>query len=283
MQAVREAPLDSAIRTSPRHANAGAPEHVPNPAARVAEPPTHVPLSRIQRLIGERMLASKHSKACFYLATRADVTELMAIRHNLSKALGVKVTSNSFFVQALALAATQYPLMVGRLVHLEGFPNADFCAGGPEPQDLLPTEVIQIPDHVNVGFAVNSPQGLVVPVIRQAEQQTLADIAQQEKRLTDKARSNRLTLDDMEGMTVALSNLGAYDIDSFLGIVPPPVSTILTAGKVTPTPLPWNGHVIVRKRVSLSLAVDHRVVDSEYAARFLQALTQQLEDPQRLV
>ncbi len=230
----------------------------------------YVPLSRIQRLIGARMLASKQSKPCFYLAARADVTELMTRRHELSKTLGVKITSNAFFIRALALAVTQSPMMVGRLVSLE-------------PQDSRPTEVIQIADHINIGFAVNSPQGLVVPVIQGAETQTLAEIAAQEKRLTDRARSNKLTLADMEGQTVALSNLGAYDIDTFLGIVPPPVSAILTAGKVCQTPVPRNGHVIVRKMVSLSLAVDHRIVDGAYAARFLQVLTQKLEDPERLI
>jgi pyruvate dehydrogenase E2 component (dihydrolipoamide acetyltransferase) len=215
------------------------------------------------------MLASKHSKPCFYLATRADVTDLMAMRHDLTKALGVKITSNAFFIHALALAARQYPLMVGRLVPVE-------------PEDSRPTEAIRIADHVNVGFAVNSPQGLVVPVIHQAETRTLAEIAAQEKQLTNKARSNKLTLADIEDQTIALSNLGAYDIDSFLGIVPPPVSAILTAGKMVMTPVPWDGHIVVRKLVSLSLAVDHRVVDSGYAARFLQCLTQKLETPERL-
>jgi pyruvate dehydrogenase E2 component (dihydrolipoamide acetyltransferase) len=287
MQAVREAPLDIGIKTGPQNAD----DRVPGGgSSRVAPPPsavsdsqprvvgphgephakTLVPLSRIQRLIAARMLASKQSKPCFYLATRADVTELMAMRHHLSKALSVKVTSNAFFIRALALAATQYPLMVGRLVHLE-------------PQDSMPTEVVRIADHVNVGFAVNSAQGLVVPVIQHAETRTLAEIAQQEKLLTNKARGNKLTLDDMEGETIALSNLGAYDIDSFLGIVPPPVSMILTAGKVALAPVPRDGHVIVRKMVSLSLAVDHRIVSGEYAARFLQSLTQKLEDPERLV
>jgi pyruvate dehydrogenase E2 component (dihydrolipoamide acetyltransferase) len=229
-----------------------------------------VPLSRIQRLIAERMLASKQSKPCFYLSLRADVTDLLAGRHHVSKTLGVKVTSNAFFIRALALAATQYPLMVGRLVSLE-------------PQDSLPTEAIRIAEHVNVGFAVNSPQGLVVPVVQQAEVKTLAEIATEEKQLTDRARSNKLTLADLEGETIALSNLGAYDIDTFLGIVPPPTSTILAAGKVVAAAAPWNGRAIARKMVSLSLAVDHRLVDSEYAARFLQSLAQRLEDPERLV
>ncbi|MCL5280924.1 MAG: 2-oxo acid dehydrogenase subunit E2 [Planctomycetes bacterium] len=258
------------VGSQPGYIAAGSPAREAHEGAEESRAPTCVPLSRIQRLIGARMLAAKHNKPCFYLATRADVTDLMAMRHDLSKALGVKVTSNAFFIHALARAAREHPLMVGRLVHLE-------------PQDSRPTEVIRIADHVNVGFAVNSPQGLVVPVIHGAETQTLAKIAAQEKRLTDKARGNKLTLDDLEGMTLGLSNLGAFDIDTFLGIVPPPISAILTAGKVIQMPVPWNGHVVVRKRVSLSLAADHQIVDSEYAARFLQSLRQRLEDPQRLV
>jgi pyruvate dehydrogenase E2 component (dihydrolipoamide acetyltransferase) len=92
--------------------------------------------------------------------------------------------------------------------------------------------VVRVADSVNVGFAVSSSQGLVVPVVKDAQDKTLAEIAREEKLLTNKARSNKMTLEDIEGETIALSNLGAYDIDSFLGIVPPPISTILTAGKV---------------------------------------------------
>jgi len=262
--------MQMSVSSPGRSVIAGDPARATDQGAAQAQAPGCVPLSRIQRLIGERMLAAKHNKPCFYLALRADVTDLMAMRHDLSKTLGVKVTSNAFFIRALALVAREYPLMVGRLVHLE-------------PQDSQPTEVIRIADHVNVGFAVNSPQGLVVPVVQSAETRTLAEIAAQEKSLTDRARSNKLTLDDIEGMTLGLSNLGAFDIDSFLGIVPPPASAILTAGKVVQTPVPWNGHVIVRKTVNLSLAADHRIVDSVYAASFLQSLAQRLEDPQRLV
>lgn len=228
----------------------------------------HVPLSRIQRLIAGRMLASKRSKPCFYLEIRADVTDLMGMRHRLSKRLGVKITSNAFFIRALALAAAEYPLMVGRLVDRDG-PGAG--------------AVIRIADHVNVGFAVNTARGLIVPVVKHAERQSLAEIAEEEKRLTAGARSNTLTLEDLEGETVALSNLGAYDIDQFFAICPPPVSAILAAGKIAATAAPHDGRFVVRKTVSLSLAVDHRVADSEYAARFLQYLTEQLEDPERLI
>ncbi len=230
----------------------------------------YVPLSRIQRLIAARMLASKQSKPCFYLETRADVTELMNMRHALSKSLGVKVTSNAFFIRALALAAREYPLVVGRFVWQD---PADPAAGA----------VIQIANAIHVGFAVNSPQGLVVPVVKNAPDKSLAQIAEDEKQLTARSRSNRLTLDDLEGQTIGLSNLGAYDVDSFLGIVPLPASTILAAGKVTAAPVPHAGHIVVRKLVSLSLAVDHRVIHSEYAAGFLRLLTEQLADPEQLI
>ncbi|MHC4519524.1 MAG: 2-oxo acid dehydrogenase subunit E2, partial [Planctomycetota bacterium] len=173
---------------------------------------TQVPLTRIQRLIGKRMLASKRTKPCFYIERKADVTELLGRRHKISKALGVKITSNTFLIRALALGARQYPLMLGRLV------AEDTKAPPAEP-------VIQIPEAINVGFAVNSPQGLVVPVIRNADRKMLAEIATEERALTRKARSNKLTLEEIEGETIALSNLGAYGIDTFLGIVPLPAGT----------------------------------------------------------
>ena len=238
------------------------------PAHNPTVPP--IPLSRIQRLIGERMLASKRNKPCFYLQATADVTELMGMRHRLSKALGVKITSNAFFIHAMGVAARRHPLMVGRLV------PGDNCQNG----DGL---VIKIAENVNVGFAVNSPQGLVVPVVHHADRLSLAEIAGREKHLTDKARSNKLALDDIEGETIGLSNLGAYDIDSFLGIVPPPVSTILAAGKIASAAVPQGGHIVVRKQVSLSLAVDHRVIQCDYAARFLHDLAAQLSDPKHLL
>lgn len=223
---------------------------------------TYVPLTRIQKLIGRRMLQSKRTKPCFYLERKADVTELLAQRHALSKALDVKITSNTFLIHALALAARQYPLVLGRL-----------CDNG---------AAICIPDEVNVGFAVNSPQGLVVPVIKNADGKTLAQIATEERTLTQAARSNKLTLEQIEGETIAMSNLGAYDIDTFLGIVPPAASAILAVGKVLRTVVPWNGRCEVRKQMSLSLAVDHRIADGVYSSKFLHLIAEQLNDPEHL-
>jgi pyruvate dehydrogenase E2 component (dihydrolipoamide acetyltransferase) len=223
----------------------------------------HIPLTRIQKLIGDRMLKSKQSKPCFYLASKADITELMAMRPELRRSLGIKITTNAFYIRALALAVKKYPLAAGKV---EG-------------------DKIRIAERINVGFAVNAPQGLVVPVVKDAGEKPLPDIAREEALLTYKARDNILTLEDIEGETVALSNLGAYGIDGFLGIVPPPASIILAVGNAIPTPVyrGENRKIAIRKIVSLSLAADQRVLNEVYAARFLNFITQELQDPQRLV
>ena len=221
----------------------------------------HIRLTRIQKLIGRRMLNSKLNKPCFYITSKADVTQLMAIRHKLSKSLGAKITSNAFFIRSLGLAAGRYPIMTGTICR----------------------DAIRIAEAVNVGFAVNSPQGLVVPVVKNADRKTLAEIALEDKLFTEKARSNRLTLADMEGETIALSNLGAYGVDSFLGIVPPPAGAILACGNVVKMIVPRRGSIVVHKVVSLSLAVDDRIVDGAHAAQFLNCIIEQLEDPRKLI
>jgi pyruvate dehydrogenase E2 component (dihydrolipoamide acetyltransferase) len=221
----------------------------------------HIPLTRIQKLIGQRMLQSKYNKPSFYMEVEADVTELMAIRPLLRKSLGVKVTTNTFYIHALALGVEKYPLLAGRM-------NGD---------------KIEIPDHVNIGFAVNAPQGLVVPVIRDAGRKTLRQIADEEQILTDKARDNLLTLADIEGETVALSNLGIYGIDSFFGIIPPPASVILSVGNILRKLVPIDGKPAVRRMVSLSLAVDGKEIIETYAAQFLIFIKEHLQNPKRLL
>lgn len=221
----------------------------------------HLPLTRIQKLIGQRMLKSKLSKPCFYIESMADVTHLLSIRHKLKKSLGVRITTNAFYIRVLALASKAYPLVTG----------------------ILDGDEIRLAETINVGFAVNAPQGLVVPVVKNACDKMLAEIAHEEKVLTDKARDNQLTLVEIEGETIALSNLGAYGIDSFLGIVPLPTSTILAVGNADPIIAHSNGEFVVRKQVCLSLAADRRVVDEVYAARFLGFVKEHLENPERLI
>ena len=207
------------------------------------------------------MLESKRTKPCFYLEAKADVTELMAMRPKLRKTFGVRITTNAFYIHALALAAQEYPLTVG----------------------TLDGDCIKIAERLNVGFAVNAPQGLVVPVVKDADEKALPEIAREEALLTDKARDNKLTLEDIEGETIALSNLGAYGTDSFIGIVPPPTSTIISVGNVIHTVAPMNGEMPERKLVSLTVAADRRVVNEIYAARFLGFIKEHLQNPQELI
>jgi pyruvate dehydrogenase E2 component (dihydrolipoamide acetyltransferase) len=226
---------------------------------------TSISLTRIQKLIGKRMSESKHNKPCFYMQLNADVTDLMSRRPRLKKSSGVKITSNAFLIRALALSAHKYPLVLGILQQTPHGP----C--------------VTIPDSINVGFAVNAPHALLVPVIPNAHTKTLADIARCDKDLTEKARSKTLTLQEMQGETIALSNLGAYGIDSFLAIVPPPATTILAAGNVVPTVVPQNGKPTVRKMMSLTLSADARIVTGPYAAAFLRSIRDQLQNPDQLI
>ena len=220
-----------------------------------------IPLTRIQKLIGARMQASKAAKPCFYLRAKADVTELVRMRPGLRKQFGVKITTNAFYIKALALGAVKFPLMVGKL---EG-------------------NCIRIAEDINVGFAVMAPQGLVVPVVKNADRMSLAQIAEAEKDLTYKARDNKLSLEELENETIALSNLGAYDIDTFIGIVPPPASSILAVGNILRQAIPVDGEAANRKMVSLTLAVDHCAINGAYAAQFVKFVKDELENPRRMV
>ena len=226
-----------------------------------AKTETRIPMSRIQKLIGQRMLESKRTKPCYYIGIKADTTELMDSRHELKKRLGVKITSNAFYIKALGLAVKEFPLMVG----------------------LLSGDSIKIADSVNVGFAVSAPHGLVVPVVKEADKKTLAEIATLEKELTDKARSNKLTLEEITGETIGLSNLGVYDIDSFIGIVPPPATTILAVGNTLRAAVPKDGQITIRRITDLTIAVDSRVVPDPYAAKFLARIAELLQGPKQLI
>lgn len=219
-----------------------------------------IALTRIQKLIAKRMLYSKQTKPCFYISLKADITDLMALRHELKKVIGFRVTTNAFFIRSLALAAKKYPLMVGQI---DG-------------------DNIKIADAINVGFAVNAPHGLIVPVVKDADKKGLVEIAHIEESLTDRARDNDLTLTEMEGETIALSNLGAYSVDNFVGIVPPPACAVLAIGNVMREAVPFNGNIVKRKLIYMSLAVDYRVVTGTYAAQFLKFIKYQLENPRQL-
>jgi pyruvate dehydrogenase E2 component (dihydrolipoamide acetyltransferase) len=225
------------------------------------KPENLVPLTNIQKIIAKRMLHSKQHKPCFYMSAKADVTELLNIRPQLRKTLGVKVTTNTFYILAMAIAGKKSPLIAGKI-------NGDS---------------VQILDCVNVGFAVSAPHGLVVPVIKNAQNLSLAQTAKQEKLLTDKARNNTLSLEELENENIAISNLGGSGTDSFIAIVPPQASTILSVGNPQDVIIPSENCFKPAKMLELNIAVDARIMSPFYVAEFLTYVKNLLEQPQTLI
>ncbi len=219
-----------------------------------------IPITRIQKLIGNRMLESKQHIPCFYLEEKVNLSKLTSFRRKYSKSLGVKISTNDFFVRAMGLAVRKYPLMSGQ----------------------YKKDKIEIPDSINVGLAVAAGQGLVVPTVKQADKKTLSEIADRASELINKARSKKLSLDELAGACITLSNLGMFDIDSFVAIVPPGQGSILAIGRMCMEPIIENSQIKTGKIMSLTLSADSRVVRPGYAAEFLEFIIYQLENPKVL-
>jgi pyruvate dehydrogenase E2 component (dihydrolipoamide acetyltransferase) len=217
-----------------------------------------VPMGRIQKVIGQRMSWSKQHIPCFYLERRADISELLDMRRGAGREMAVKITTNDFLIKATGLAVEKFPLMAGKL----------------DGQEIV------IAETASVGFAVAAPQGLVVPVIRDVHTKSLADIAAESAELTKKARSNQLRPDDVTGACITISNLGVYGIDSFIAVTTPGQASVLAVGNIAKTPA-VSGEI--RRKIDLTLSVDHTLVNGDYAARFLSFVAELLEQPHRLI
>jgi pyruvate dehydrogenase E2 component (dihydrolipoamide acetyltransferase) len=226
-------------------------------------PQNTVPLTRVQKLIGYLMLKSKHEKPCCYMETHADITGLIAIRKRFCKESGVRVTTNDFFVHAIACAIKKHPLLAGKI-------------------DESGKNII-IAEKFGVGLAVAAAQGLVVPVIHDTAEMSITQVAAKTDELIKKARTNKLVLEDFDGANVVLSGLGMYGINSFLAITPPASTAIISIGKFDNKVLPINGEMVTRKMMSVALAVDKRIINEFYAARFLNCIIEQLENPECLI
>jgi pyruvate dehydrogenase E2 component (dihydrolipoamide acetyltransferase) len=238
-------------------AGAKAPE--PAPPAPTPTPPLGktVPLNRLQKITGQRMLRSKQEIPCFYLTIRADVTDLVRLRTELNAKGDVKLSYNDFIMKAVATGLEKYPIMTGQL---EG-------------------ESIRLAETIGVGLAISVPDGLVAPIVKDVNNKDVRQIARDSQALIERARANRLTPDDIEGGCITVSNLGAFGIDNFIPIVVPGQCSILGVGQITDTCVPDNGNILVRKRMNMTLSVDHKVANGAYAAQFLDLVKKMLEDP----
>lgn len=149
----------------------------------------------------------------------------------------------------------------------------------PEVNSSWMGDFIRQHQHIHVGTAVAVQDGLIVPVIKFADQKSLSQIAEEAATLIDKARNKKIQPQEFTGNTFSISNLGMMDIDEFTAIINPPDSCILAVGKIAPTPVVENGEVVVRQLLKLTLSCDHRVVDGAVGARFMQTLKSHLENP----
>ena len=217
---------------------------------------TKMPLNRLQKITGQKMVQSKHEIPCFYLSVKADVTNLVKFRTKLNKASDIKVAYNDFIMRAVAIGLEKFPIMTGQL------------AG----------EAIQLAEGIGVGLAISVPGGLVAPIIKDVNKKDARQIARESKALIEKARSSKLVPTDLEGGCITVSNLGAFEIESFIPIVVPDQCSILGIGQITETCVPESGNIMVRKLMSMTLSVDHKVTNGAYAAQFLDYVRKLLED-----
>ncbi len=221
-----------------------------------------VPLTRIRQTIARRMTESKQQAPHFYITVSIAMDSALALRRQLNAGLtdDQKISVNDLIIRAAALALVEYPNL-----------NASYAG-----------EVVRHPGQINVSMAVPLPEGLISPTLHDCARKPLRQIAQESKALVERARSGRLRAEDMTGGTFTISNLGPFDVDSFVAIINPPQAAILAVGTARPQPVVRDGQVAVATIMQATVSVDHRVTDGAEAARFLGELKKLLEAPQAL-
>jgi pyruvate dehydrogenase E2 component (dihydrolipoamide acetyltransferase) len=231
----------------------------PIPIARPGAPYEDVPLTQIRKTIAKRLAASLGPIPHFFLTTEVDMERAAESRDALNRQLGDqgKVSFNDIVIKAVALGLTKHRAC-----------NAWF-------QD----DHIRYWNEVHIGMAVAVEDGLITPVIRDADRKTLAQIGAEARDLAQKARNRRLKPDEYTGATFSVSNLGMFDIDQFTAVINPPEAGIVAVGSIVPKPVAEANQVVVRRRLRLTMSCDHRVIDGATGAQFLKTLKQMLENP----
>lgn len=219
-----------------------------------------VPLGVMRRAIADRMIMSKRHIPCFYLTVAVDMSGCIALRNGMRRT-GRKATFNDMAIKAAALALVKHPKVA-----------AIYLPDGVAPRTEL-----------NIGFAAALPdEGLVVPVVKRADQKTLLDIAGETRELSAKAKRGELTPADCGGAVFSVSYLGANEVDNFIAIVNPGEAAIAAVGKTVETPVAIDGRVEIRPMAKITLSSDHRSIDGALAARFMDEMKHLLEHPEAL-
>ena len=228
----------------------------PVPAAPALTPGQEIPLSNMRKTIARRLVESKFSAPHFYVTVEIDMDASAALRAELGAA-EVKLSYNDLVVRACALALARFPWV-----------NASW--GG----DKIVTHA-----DVNVGVAVALPDGLITPVVRNADHKSVGRIAAEIRDLAGRAREKKLKPEEYLGSTFTVSNLGMYDVTEFTAIINPPDAAILAVGAVRQQPVVKDEALAVGRRMKVTLSADHRVVDGALAAQFLAEVRRLLEHP----
>ncbi|MFN8442997.1 MAG: dihydrolipoamide acetyltransferase family protein [Caldilineaceae bacterium] len=219
------------------------------------------PISRIRRIIAERMVESLRTTAPVTLTTEADATNLVALRQQLKSSLEprgkVMPSYNDLLIRLSAVALQDHPML-----------NATWGQG----------EII-LHDEIAIGLAVDTKDGLLVPVVRNAQSKSVQQIASETRTLVEQCQSGQISADALNHGTFTISNLGAQNIDAFTPVINLPQCAILGVGRIVKKPAVVNDQVVVRQMVALSLTFDHRLVDGAPAARFLNQIREFVEEP----
>jgi pyruvate dehydrogenase E2 component (dihydrolipoamide acetyltransferase) len=239
--------LESALTRSTPHA------YVPGTSK-------EIPLSLMRKTIAKRLVESKTTAPHFYLTYEVDMKRAIDLRASLNSAGNLKVSYNDIIVRGCAFALRNHPKV-----------NSSFAGD----------KIIQH-GAINVGIAVAIDDGLITPVIRNADMKSLIEIANESKELAAKAREKKLKPEEFSGGTFTVSNLGMYGVEEFAAIINPPEGAILAVGAIVEKPVVENGQVVVGNRLMLTLSCDHRVVDGAVGAQFMQEVKLILENPWKL-
>ncbi len=246
---------------------AAAPPQVPSTttfaSASISREDTTVPLTKLRSAISRRMVESKTSAPHFYVTSEIDMEAVLNLRKQLNAMLGDsgKLSVNDFVVKAAALTLREFSNL-----------NASFNG-----------DSIVRHGQINVGNAVAVEAGLLTVVVKDADTKSLAQISTEIRAMAARAREGKVKPDDMDGSTFTVSNLGMYDIDSFVAIINPPDAAILAVGSAQQAPIVKNGELAVGWRMKVTISADHRVTDGAEAAQFMRSLKKKLEEPLRLM
>ena len=209
-----------------------------------------IPVSQMRKTISKRLAESKFSAPHFYLTMEIDMDNCVEGRNKINETSDVKISFNDIIIKAAAVSLRKHPMV-----------NASFL-----------TDKIRVNNHIHIGVAVAVDEGLLVPVIRFADNKSLSHISTEVRNLAGKAKNKELQPSDWEGNTFTISNLGMFGIDEFTAIINPNDACILAVGGIKNTPVVKNGEIVPGNVMKVTLSCDHRIVDGAIGSAFLKTL-----------